>query len=223
MTDPRWADVDRYLEGLFVPSDTDPAYAVAQGERAGLPSIQVSPLQGRLLALLAQIQGASRILEIGTLAGYSTIWLARSLPPGGRLVSLELDPHHAAVARSNLDRAGLAGGVEVRVGPARESLAQLAREGAAPFDMVFIDADKPGYPEYLDGAIAVSRPGGLIVADNVVRGGAITDASSPDPRVQGIRTFLERLASDPRVAAVVVPMAGSKGYDGFALARIVDR
>jgi predicted O-methyltransferase YrrM len=220
MTDPQWAEVDRYLDGLFGPPDPVLEEALRDSERAGLPAIQVSPLQGRLLQMFARLQGARRILEIGTLGGYSSIWLARSLPPGGRLITLELAPRHAEVARANLARAGLSEAVEVRVGPARESLARLAEEGTEPFDLVFLDADKEAYPEYLEWAIRLGRSGTLIIADNVVRGGAIIDPHSADPRVHAIRKFLDLLAHDPRVSAVVVPMAGSKGYDGFAMARV---
>ncbi|HTT25399.1 MAG TPA: O-methyltransferase [Thermoplasmata archaeon] len=220
MSEIPWAAVDDYLEGQLLPTDSILSETLAAAVRAGLPEIQVSPLQGRFLYLLAQLVGARRVLEIGTLAGYSAIWLARALPPEGRLISLELDPHHAEVARANLARAGLSERVEVRVGPAERSLAVLAAEGGEPFDLVFLDADKEGYPAYLEWALRLGRPGGLIVADNVVRGGAVVDAGASDPRVRGIRTFLERLGSDPRCTAVVVPMAGRKGYDGFALARI---
>ena len=220
MSDPAWSAVDRYLEGLFLPEDPVLASALADSERAGLPAIQVSPLQGRLLFVLARLQGARRVLEVGTLGGYSAIWLARALPPDGRLVTLELDPRHAEVARTNVERAGLLDRVEIRTGPALRTLARLAAEPGGPFDLVFIDADKESYPEYLEWAVRLARPGALLVADNVVRGGAITDPASADPRVRGVRRFLERLASDPHLRAVVVPMAGAKGYDGFALARL---
>ncbi len=178
----------------------------------------MSPLQGQLLATLAIAVRAREILEVGTLGGYSTIWLARTLPPGGRMVTLEVEPAHARVARANLARAGLADRVEVRLGRAVDSLAQLARERHLPFDLVFIDADKERYEEYLEGALRLSHPGTLIVADNVVREGRVAAANSDDPRVQGVRRFLARLGAEPRVSASVVQTVGSKGYDGFALA-----
>jgi predicted O-methyltransferase YrrM len=217
-----WDAVDRYFVELFHLTDPALEETLRSTERAGLPSIQVSALQGRLLHLLAQVQGARRILEIGTLGGYSSIWLARALPPGGRLISLELEPHHAEVARANLGSAGVADRAEVRVGPALESLAQLQAEGAAPFDLVFIDADKESYPEYLAWAVRLARPGTLIVADNVIRNGTIVDAHHPDPRVQGIRRFFERMAAEPRLEAAPLQMVGSKGYDGWAIARVIE-
>jgi predicted O-methyltransferase YrrM len=215
-----WAAVDRYFIDLFALDDPVLGAALRASEVAGLPAIQVSPLQGRLLHLLAQVQGARRILEIGTLGGYSAIWLARALPPEGKLVTLELERRHAEVAVSNLERAGLADRVEVRVGRAVESLSQLAAERAGPFDLVFIDADKESYPEYLAWALRLSRTGTLIVADNVIRNGAIVEARHPDPRVQGIRRFFDALAADPRLEVAAVPMVGLKGYDGWAIARV---
>ena len=210
--------VDRYLEELLLLRDSAQEETLRRSAAEGLPSIQVSPLQGKLLQLLAQIRGTRRILEIGTLGGYSTIWLARGLPPDGHLVSLELNPHHAAVARANLARVGLDRVVEVREGPALDSLAQIASERAEPFDLIFIDADKPAYPEYLTWALRLSRPGTVIVADNVVRQGSVADPKSPDPNAQGIRRFLALLAEEARVSATVIQTVGSKGYDGFALA-----
>ncbi|MEP7159402.1 MAG: O-methyltransferase, partial [Chloroflexota bacterium] len=189
---------------------------------AGLPQIQVSAVLGRFLQLQARLIGARRILEIGTLAGYSTIWLARALPADGSLVTLEVDPRHAEVARSNLARAALDRVAEVRVGPALESLAALASEGAEPFDLVFIDADKETYPEYLDWSIRLGHPGSLIIADNVVRGGQIVEPASPDARVQGIRRFNAMLAADPRVMAGIIQTVGTKGYDGMALALVLE-
>ncbi len=201
----------------------DPALeaALEAAAAAGLPPGEVSATQGKLLELLARVQGARTILELGTLGGYSTIWLARALPSGGRLVTLEADPAYAEVARANFVRAGLAEAVEVRVGPALETLPQLAAEGDGPFDLIFIDADKPSNPEYLEWALALSRPGTLIVADNVVRGGAVLDAGSNDPRVQGIRRFTELLAAEPRLSATAVQTVGVKGYDGFVLALVL--
>jgi predicted O-methyltransferase YrrM len=221
MEDSRWTDVDRYFADLLLPADAALDAALAGAARAGLPAIHVSPLQGRLLELLARAQGARRILEIGTLAGYSTMWMARALPPGGRLVTLEADARHAAVARENLTRAGLAEVVELRLGPALETLPRLATEGAGPFDLVFIDADKPSYPEYLEWSLRLTRPGGLIVADNVVREGKVVDAASADPNVLGTRRFNERLAAEPRLRATAVQTVGTKGYDGFAIAVVV--
>ncbi|MBA2537739.1 MAG: O-methyltransferase [Actinobacteria bacterium] len=220
MTDVRWREVDRYFTDLLV--RPDPALDAARdvSAAAGLPSIEVTANQGKLLQLLAQIQGARAILELGTLGGYSTIWLARALPSGGRLITLELDPRYAEVARSNVAQAGLADLVEIRVGPALDTLPRLAAEGAGPFDLIFIDADKASYPEYLAWALELSRPGTLIIADNVVRDGAVLDASSEDPSVQGARRFTELLAAEPRVTSTAIQTVGSKGYDGFALALV---
>jgi predicted O-methyltransferase YrrM len=213
----RWSEVDRFLAGLFAPADAALDGATVDSAAAGLPSIQVSTLQGGLLHVLALAVRARSILEIGTLGGYSTIWLARALPPEGRMVTLELDPGRADVARANLDRAGLSGVVEVRVGDALESLAALATEGRT-FDFVFLDADKPGYPAYLEWSIRLADPGALLVADNVVREGDIADDAGEDPDVVGVRRFLELLAADPRVRAAAVQTVGSKGHDGLAIA-----
>ncbi len=213
-----WSDVDRYLGDLFLPPDDALDAALAASAAAGLPEIQVSPLQGKFLYFLARLQQVQSILEIGTLGGYSTIWLARALPPGGRLVTLEYEPKHAEVARANLVRAGLAEMVEVRVGAALETLPQLAAEGHGPFDMVFLDADKEGYPDYLDWAVKLSRRGGLIVADNVVREGAVIEQSNQPPDMVGIRQFNEKVARHPRLTATVIQVVGSKGHDGLALA-----
>ncbi len=210
--------VDRYLTERMIPEDADLRNALADSQAAGLPAIQVSPSQGQFLQILARAVGARRILEIGTLGGYSTIWLARSLPAEGRLITLEIDPKHAAVARANLARAGVGEQVEIRLGPAAESLAQLAAERGPAFDLIFIDADKPGYSGYFESALRLSRVGTLFVADNVVRKGAIADPSNTDPAVLGIRRFLDRLAAEPRVTATVLQTLGSKGYDGFAFA-----
>jgi predicted O-methyltransferase YrrM len=217
----RWTAVDRYLAEKLVPADPVLDAALAANAAAGLPAIDVAPNQGKFLHLLALTRGARRILEIGTLGGYSTIWLARALPKGGRLVSLELDPKHAKVARGNLERAGLGGVVEIRVGPAMESLAKLYEEGAGPFDMVFIDADKESYPGYLEWAVKLAAVGTLIVADNVVRDGAVADADTTDPLVQGVRAMFERTAAEPRLSGTAVQTVGSKGYDGFAMAVVV--
>jgi predicted O-methyltransferase YrrM len=212
--------VDEYLGGVLVPSDTILDAAVQAGLDAGMPQIQVSPVQGKFLYLLAQIQGARRILEVGTLAGYSTIWLARALPPDGRLISLELSPRHAEVARANLRRAGLDSVAEVRVGPAVDLLSALAEENGEPFDLVFIDADKEHNPEYVAGALRMSRPGTVIVVDNVVRHGAVVDATSSDPGVRGTRRMFELIAAEPRLEATALQTVGLKGYDGFAILRV---
>ncbi|MDL2335608.1 MAG: O-methyltransferase [Chloroflexota bacterium] len=217
----RWYAVDDHLVDLFGLDDDVLRAAVADSVAAGMPQIQVSATLGRFLNLQARALGARRILEIGTLAGYSSIWLARALPADGRLVTLELELRHAEVARGNLARAGLAAVAEVRVGPAAASLAALVAEKVQPFDMVFIDADKDGYPDYLEWSLRLSRPGTVIVADNVVRGGAIIDADSADSRVQGIRRFNEILARDPRVDATILQTVGTKGYDGIAVALVL--
>ena len=221
MSEDLWAAVDRYLNETFIGSDPALEAALAANAAAGLPAIDVSPSQGKFLQLLGQVQGARRILELGTLGGYSTICLARALPSGGKLITLELDPKHAKVALSNIARAGLADAVELRLGPAAESVAQLAAENAGPFDMIFIDANKDGYPKYLTGALKLSRPGTLILADNVIRDGEVIDATSTDINVQGVRRFLAMLAAEPRVSATAMQTVGSKGYDGFAIARVL--
>jgi predicted O-methyltransferase YrrM len=216
-----WADVEAFVSDLLIPEDPALDRALAASAAAGLPAHQVSPSEGKLLHLLARIQGARRILEIGTLGGYSTIWLARALPAGGRLVTLEADPAFAEVARSNLDAAGLTATVEVRVGPALGSLEALVSEGAEPFDFVFVDADKANNPGYLTWALELTRPGSVIVADNVVRGGAVAAAGPGDATIEGVRRFLEMMGADPRVDATVTQTVGAKGYDGFALAVVI--
>jgi predicted O-methyltransferase YrrM len=220
MSQEQWSRVDEYISALLVGNDPVLEAALADSKSAGLPSINVAPNQGKLLNLLATIQGAGRILEIGTLGGYSTIWLARALPAGGRLITLELDPHHAEVAGKNLKRAGLSHVVEVKVGAALESLPQLAQSEQA-FDFVFIDADKASIPEYLDWSLRLTRPGSVIVVDNVVRKGAVADPSSTDANVQGVRRFNEKLSKLRNVSATTVQTVGSKGYDGFALIRVI--
>jgi predicted O-methyltransferase YrrM len=218
----QWAAVDRYITGLLVPSDPVLDATLQSSVAAGLPPINVSPNQGKLLQILARAQGARNILEIGTLAAYSTIWLARALPPGGRLITLEFDPKHAEIARANLARAGLGDVVELRLGPALETLPRLAAEGLDPFDLIFIDADKESIPAYFAWSLMLARRGSLIIVDNVVRKGAVIDAASPDPDVQGVRRFNEILATEPRVSATAIQTVGSKGYDGFALVLVVE-
>jgi predicted O-methyltransferase YrrM len=210
-----WIAVDSYLAGLLIPDDASLDAALKDSSAAGLPSIQVSPTQGKMLHLLAVSIGARKILELGTLGAYSTIWMARALPAGGRLITLEADPKHAEVARANIARAGLANVVELRLGRAQETLPKLADQ--APFDLIFIDADKTGYPEYFQWAVKLSRPGTLIIADNVVRQGAIADAHSTDENVQAVRRFYELVAAEPRVSSTAIQTVGSKGYDGFAM------
>ena len=220
MSQEQWTAVDRYIADLFIPSDPALDAALADSDTAGLPAINVSPVQGKLLHLLARLQGARNILEIGTLGGYSAIWLARALPAGGRLITLEASPKHAEVARANISRAGLAQVVELRLGKALDTLPQLAQENRGPFDLIFIDADKPGYPDYLPWALKLSRPGSLIIADNVVRKGGLADSANADPNVQGVRRFCELLAGEPKVSATILQSVGSKGYDGFAVALV---
>ena len=222
MSRDRWSAVDRYLDDLLVRPDATLEAALADSAASGLPAISVTPSQGKLLHILAAAAKARSILEIGTLGGYSTIWLARALPPDGRLITLESEPRHAAVARSNLERAGLLGVVEIVPGPALETLPRLHSERRGPFDLTFIDADKPSYPEYFAWALRLSRRGSMIVADNVVRNGAVLDPACDDPRVQGARRFNEALAAERRVSATAIQTVGSKGYDGFALALVTD-
>ena len=221
----QWTAVDAYYTDLLVGHDPALEEALRASAAANLPPIQVAPNQGKFLHLLARIQGARNILEIGTLGGYSTIWLARALPADGRLITLEFNPKHAEVAHANLARAGAADKVELILGPAIESLPRLAAEGRGPFDLIFIDADKPSTADYFAWAIKLSRPGTVIVVDNVVRKGAVADASSADPNVQGIRRFAQALAEDNGkfVTATAVQTVGSKGYDGFVIALVNER
>ena len=220
MTEELWTAVDRYLGDLLAPADPALEAALTASATAGLPAINVSPMQGKLLNLLARAIGARNILEIGTLGGYSTIWLARALPDSGHLISLEADPRHAEVARTNLARAGLQATVEVRLGMALDTLPGLAAEPREPFDFVFIDADKPNNATYFDWALKLSRPGSIIVVDNVVRDGDVIDADSDSSTVQGVRRLLERIAAEPRVSATAIQTVGAKGYDGFAVALV---
>lgn len=218
MSEPTWAAVDDYLEPLLAPPDPGLANALQAAAAAGLPSIQVPALQGKLLHLLVHITGAKRVLEVGTLGGYSTIWLAGALPPGGEVVTLEIDSEHARVATDNFAAAGVADRVRLLLGPALESLPRLAQEAGQPFDLAFIDADKVNNPAYVEWAITLGRPGTVIVVDNVVRGGGITDATSTNEAIVGTRAVLELLGNDSRLEATALQTVGAKGYDGFALA-----
>ncbi|MFW6077505.1 MAG: O-methyltransferase [Hyphomicrobiales bacterium] len=221
MSQEQWSTVDEYYCDLLVRPDEALDAALEASDAAGLPTIAVAPNTGKLLHLMARAQGARRILEIGTLGGYSTIWLARALPADGRLLTLDYDPKHTKVARANIERAGLGHIVELREGPALDTLAQLVRSGEAPFDFIFIDADKESYAEYLDWSLKLSRPGTMIIADNVVRAGRISDGASSDPLVQGVRRFNEALAAEPRVSATAIQTVGSKGHDGLAIALVI--
>jgi predicted O-methyltransferase YrrM len=220
MAEAQWTAVDTYVAEQLIPSDPALDDVLRASAEAGLPAIQVSAAQGKLLHLLARIQGARTILEIGTLGGYSTIWLGRALPADGHLITLEADPKHADVARANIARAGLANLVEVRTGKGLDILPQLAEEQRGPFDLIFIDADKPGTPDYFRWALKLSRMGSVIIVDNVVRKGALADAQSTDPNIVAMRRFHELLATEPCVSATTIQTVGSKGYDGFTLAVI---
>jgi len=220
MTQESWAAVVDYVHERLVPHDSALDAALAASRVAGLPEIAVSPSQGKLLHLLALTVGARRILEVGTLGGYSAIWMARALPPDGRLITLESEPRHAEVARANLARAGLAGVTEVRLGPALETLPRLAGEGVGPFDLVFIDADKPSNPDYFNWGLQLARAGSLIVVDNVVREGAVIDADSSDASVRGVRRLFDVVRSEPRVSATAIQTVGVKGWDGLLVARV---
>ncbi|MFE9633469.1 O-methyltransferase [Streptomyces sp. NPDC006463] len=220
MSQQTWTAVDAYFDGLLVAEDEVLTAAAADSEAAGMPAHQVAPNQGKLLHLLARIRGARTILEIGTLGGYSTIWLARALPEGGQLVTLEVDEHCADVAASNIARAGLEQVVDIRRGRAIDLLPELT--DVAPFDLVFIDADKPSNPQYLEWALKLTRPGSVIIGDNVVRDGAVVDSTSSDPRVQGVRRFTELIAEHPQLTATALQTVGSKGYDGFIMALVTN-
>lgn len=220
MNEETWSAVDEYLAGLLVQRDAALEAALKSSAAAELPEIQVSECQGKFLQLLARVSGARKILELGTLGGFSTLWLAGALPAGGSLITVESEERHAAVARENLARAGFAESVEVRVGPALDILPRIAAEAAGPFDLIFIGADKANYPEYLAWALRLSRRGTVIVADNIVRNGAVLDASSDDANVRGVRRFCELLAAEPRVTATGIQTVGAKGYDGFAFALV---
>ncbi|HEY2631254.1 MAG TPA: O-methyltransferase [Solirubrobacteraceae bacterium] len=226
MSQDLWSAVDDYICERLLPEDPALEAAIASSEEAGLPSIAITPNQGKLLELLARIHKAQSILELGTLGGYSTIWLARSLPPGGRLITLERDPGYAELAQANIANAGLEEVVDIRVGPALETLPELHKEGAGPFDLIFIDADKNNYPGYLEWSLKLSRVGTVIVGDNVVRSGTILDPDAEDPSfgdggvAAGVRRFYDMLAAEPRVTSTAVQTVGAKGHDGFAVALV---
>jgi predicted O-methyltransferase YrrM len=220
MSKDQWTAVDRYISETLVQPEVALVEALADSAAAELEAINVSPPQGKLLMLLAQAVGARNILEIGTLGGYSTIWMARALPTDGRLISLEANPKCAEVARANIARAGLADVVDVRVGKALDTLPMLAAEGCGPFDFFFLDADKVNNPKYFEWTLKLSRPGSLIVADNVVRDGAVIDAASQDVSVQATRRLFDMMAAEPRVTVTAIQTVGGKGYDGFAVARV---
>ena len=220
MAEEIWSDIDEFIGAHFVRADSALEAALEASKAAGLPEINVAPNQGKLLMLLAQAMGARKILEVGTLGGYSTIWLARGLAPGGSLFTLEANADYAKVAEANLARAGVADRVEIRVGRALDTLPQLVAEGAGPFDLVFIDADKPPTTEYFQWALKLTRPGGIIIVDNVVREGAILDADREDRMVQGIRRFFDAVAAEPRADATVIQTVGGKGHDGMAILRV---
>jgi predicted O-methyltransferase YrrM len=222
MTKELWTAVDQYICSQLVPADPVLDQVLESSAAAGLPPIAVTPNLGKLLYLLAKIQGAKKILEIGTLAGYSTIWLARALPPGGRLITLEADPKHAEISRNNIAKAGLSQTVEVRLGNALEALPRLEAEKCGPFDLIFVDAEKRDNPDYFVWSLKLSRPGTILVFDNVVRDGAVIDPSNTTPSVEGIRRFNELVAAEPRVTATAIQTVGSKGYDGFAIALVTN-
>jgi len=220
MAEDQWVAVEQYFSKSLLLNDPTLESALATSEKAGLPAISVSPTQGKLLQMLAQMLGARAILEVGTLGGYSTIWMARGMSPGGHLITLEVDPSHAAVAQRNLSSAGLQEVVEVKVGNALETLPRLAADRRGPFDLIFIDADKQNIPAYFEWALKLSRPGTLIVVDNVVRDGAVIEADSSDESVQGVRRFIEQVAANRRVSGTAIQTVGIKGYDGFAIVRV---
>ncbi|MFZ6648798.1 O-methyltransferase [Undibacterium sp. TJN25] len=221
MSQETWTDVDAYFCERLVQTDSALEQALRDSDTAGLPPHNVAPNQGKFLHLLVQMQGAKTILEFGTLGGYSTIWLARALPEGGRVVTLEANAAHAEVARRNIERAGLAHRVDIRIGKAADTLPQLELEGIAPFDFVFIDADKPSNPLYLEWSLRLARPGTVIIGDNVVRNGAVSDAASTDSNVIGVRSFFDLMAGHPRLSATALQTVGSKGYDGFSMAIVI--
>lgn len=215
----QWSDVDEYLVSSLIPTDSVFQQILLNNLAAGLPAHDVAPNQGKFLQLLVEITGARKILEIGTLGAYSSVWMARALPAGGKLVTLEADPHHAEVAQKNIQLAGLETIIDLHSGPAAETLAHLG--GEAPFDLIFIDADKPNNPIYLEWALKYSHPGTLIIGDNVVRDGEVANPESDDDRVQGVRTFIEMMGNNPRLSVTALQTVGSKGWDGFTLARVL--
>ena len=221
MDQARWTEVDRYLDEVIVGSDPALDAALADVAAAGMPAISVTPALGKLLHVLARSIGARRILEVGTLGGYSTIWLARAVPPDGIVMTLEIDPRNAAVAQASIERAGLSERVVIRIGRAVDTLAALVTDGVEPFDLVFIDADKRANPEYVAWALRLTHVGSLIVVDNVVRSGAVVDAATRDPDIAGIRRMNEMIAAEPRLLTTAIQTVGSKGYDGFAIALVV--
>jgi len=221
MSEDLWSRVDTYITNALVKADPALEAALAASDAAGLPAINVSPNHGKLLHILARLVNARAILEIGTLGGYSTIWMARALQPGGRLITLEFDPRHAEVARANIVRAGLGRVVDIRVGVALETLPKIAGEKAAPFDLIFIDADKVSTPDYFQWALKLSRVGSLIVVDNVIRKGEVANPKTDDPAVRGMRRYLEVAAAEPRVIVTALQTVGGKGYDGFSIALVV--
>jgi len=221
MSQDTWTAVDTYFNVALLPADPVFDQILSANTKAGLPAHDVAPNQGQFLSLLLQIQGARRILEIGTLGGYSTVWMARALPADGQIISLEVDPTHARVAMENIQNAGFAEQVEIRIGPALDSLAALATEND-PFDFIFIDADKQNNPMYLKYALHLSRAGTIIFADNVIRGGVVVDDSSDDERIQGVRSYMDMVSNEPRLQATTIQMVGAKGYDGFTMALVVE-
>ncbi|PXX41436.1 O-methyltransferase [Undibacterium pigrum] len=221
MQETTWIAVDNYFCERLIPADPVLTATLQNSDAGDLPQHNVAPNQGKFLHLLASLQGAKTVLEFGTLGGYSTIWLARALPEGGRVVSLEFNPHNAAIAQKNIDRAGLSHMVDIRVGKALDTLPQLQAESIHPFDLIFIDADKPNNPHYLEWSLKLSRPGTLIIGDNVVRNGAVVDPASTDANVQGVRSFMDLMANNPRLSATALQTVGSKGYDGFSMALVI--
>ena len=213
-----WKKVDDFFTESLIPADSTLDAAIAANRKAELPPIDVTPLQGKFLELLIRATGARRVLEIGTLGGYSTIWMARAVGSEGRVITLELENRHAEIAQRNFENAGVAERIDLRIGPASESLAGLVAEAAASFDCIFIDADKAGYPDYLQWSLKLSRPGTLIIADNVVRDGKVIEPDNPDPNIQGVRRFTELAGAERRLSTTVLQTVGGKGYDGFAIA-----
>lgn len=216
-----WTNVDSYFSRALIKSDKALDAATKTNRKSNLPPIDVTPLQGKFLEVMVRATGARRVLEIGTLGGYSTLWLARALPADGMVTTLEIEPRHAAIAQKNIEKAGFTNRVNLRIGPAAKTLAAMVAEPVAPFDFIFIDADKAGYPEYLKWSLKLSHPGTVIIADNVVRDGKVIDPASPDPNIQGVRRFTELLAAEPRLSTTVLQTVGGKGYDGFAIGIVV--